>query len=149
MKNEQYKTLLALVLCSSMGSNAAAQITPPPEKPAPSSSVQPEDNAITKAIKRRLESVKYKPKRPKCLAGSSNQPLPDEVEQIFVDGEVSVFAYPNTYACNAPINDKMICDIDEDSLYFFRHGDTIIKMGMVGSGDLKVRFGGPDGFICR
>ena len=148
MRQTHFFILMILASNSLLTITATAQVANddkdlnPPE-------IQSKSNPLTEIVKRRLENVKYKPKRPTCMSGPTNQPFPDEVEQIFTDNKISVLALPDTYSCDAIIDNMMICDIDNNSLFFIRAGATDLKMSLIGSGELKVRFGGRSGYECR
>lgn len=100
-----------------------------------------------KEVKRRLKAVE--PKKPMCLSSPYDKPFPEDLEQVFTNTEISVFAYPDTYTCGTPIGDKIACDVDGDSLYFIRKGELSAKMSLLGEGQLTVIFGGPQFYKCR
>jgi len=123
-----------------------AQIAPAYDEVNPIAA-KSESQRLTKEVKRRLKAVQ--PKGPRCITGAYDRPFPEEVIQIFTNSEISVFAYPNTYTCDVPVGDKIICDVDDDSLYFIRKGEMGAKMSLLGQGKLKARFGDPSAVKCR
>lgn len=139
-----YYSVITLML--GLSSIAEAQLLPIKNE-TPLSNTRSESQRVTKEINRRLKAVQ--PKRLMCLGGAHDKPFPEGLEQVFANTEVSVFAYPNTYTCDAPIGDKLVCDVDSDSLYFIRKGARGAKMSLLNEGKLKVLFGGPNGYECR
>lgn len=100
-----------------------------------------------KEVRRRLKSVE--PKGPTCLSGAHDKPFPDDLELVFKNKDISVFAYPNTYSCEPPVGERILCDVHSDSRYYVRQGELGAIMTLLGEGELKVVFGGPGAIKCH
>jgi len=155
MKPSHYLIPIILTVLSASGCGVAAQKEATKEDPTPPvaqkvstpPAAQSKDNPLTRKIKRRLKSVE--PKGPTCLSGAHDKPFPDGLELVFENKDISVFAYPNTYSCNAPVGDRILCDVHSDSRYYVRQGKLGASMKLLGEGELKVVFGGPGAIKCH